>query len=1112
LKAALAVARLVEQLPVADFNPFGRSGFEPTRLMTTTTVFRCCFASLLRHSARAFLCLTFLLSPALTALRAADAATGAIEGRVFNPATGEYLEKARVSIEGTGLETLTDELGQYYFGNVPAGSAQVKVFYTGLTPQTAAVAVSAGQVAQRDFELARFGTPPAGAKDDTVKLSKFVVSSSREMDGAAIAINEKRFAADIRNVIAADEFGPTADGNVGEILKTVPGVALDYVGGAAMNISLNGVPTGYVPVTMNGFPLASTTATAPTARDVELVNVATNNLSRIEVLHSPTPEMPGNALAGSVNMVPRNAFDRAKPQLMTNIYALMRDDMRSLTRSAGPGPTPNYKVHPGIDFSYIAPVTKNFGFTLSGGTSQQYQPTYFVQAEWRGVGAPTTVAANGTTGFPATTPDKPYMTSYLIRDQPRQSRRSSAGITLDYRFSRYDRVSLSLQAAKFDAQYNERDLTFAINRVQPGNFDLTFTHGDRGAGGGTVTLATANDRDRRNQNLTPSLTYHHDGPIWKAEAGIGTSMSESKIYQMGKGQFGGTVTNRTNAQISFDDIFYLRPGRITVTDGLTGAPIDPYSLATYTVTQGTGNMYSANNVLGAGPGEGLASYTADIQRNAYANVKRDFQWGLPFTLKGGLDARQSVRDYRGGAMTYTYVGPDGRAGSGDENALPFLDPGYSDRDGIYGFPKTQRLSGWKLWDYTKSNPQAFTTNDNNAYRAAVQLSTWAQETISSAYVRADTALLRNRLKLTFGVRGEQTNIDGYGPLNDPTRNYQRNASGAVIDGNPNLAGVQTVPIVPTTDLLGVSKLTFIDRGEHTKKEYLRWFPSINASYNLRENLVARAAYYTSIGRPLYSQYTGSGGTGLVLPDETQAPSPNNRIQVNNVGIKPWSAETYKVSLEYYFERVGLLSIGAFHRNFENFFGSTVIHATPEFLSLYNLDPSTYGGFDVATQFNQPGKVRMEGYDVAYKQALTFLPEWARGVQVFANGAAQRGTGDLVDNFSGFIPKTASWGISLNRPRYSLKVNWNYKSKHRRGAITGTGIPPGTYQWGSKRLFIDIIGEYTLSKNFALFGNIRNLNDTPEDFVRDGPGIPDVAKFRQRDRYGALWIFGLKGTF
>jgi iron complex outermembrane receptor protein len=895
-----------------------------------------------------------------------------------------------------------------------------------------------------------------------------------------------------------------ADGNVGEILKTVPGVALDYVGGAAMNISLNGVPSGYVPVTMNGFPLASTTASAPTGRDVELINVATNNLARIEVLHSPTPEMPGNALAGSVNMVPRSAFERVKPQLTTNVYVLMRDDVRTLRETPGPTLGKTYKIHPGFDFSYVAPVNKNFGYTLSGGTSQQYQPTYFVQADWRGVSVPTTVAANGTTGFPATTPDKPYLTGYLIRDQPRQSRRSSAGVTLDYKLSRTDRISLSLQAAKFDAQYNQRDLNFAILRVLPGNFSTAFTHGDRGTGAGTLTLSSANDRDRRNASFTPSIVYRHDGPIWKAEAGVGSSFSKSEIYQMGKGQFGGTVATRPNVSISFDDIFYLRPGTVTVTDGTTGAPVDPYNLSSYTLQSASGNMYGANTVLGVGPGEGIANKTTDVQRNAYVNVKRDFQWSVPVTIKTGLDLRQSQRDYRGGAATFTFVGADGRAASGDENAGQFLDPGYSARDGVFGFPKTQRLAVGQAWNFYQANPQSFTKVDNTIYRSAVQLSTWAQEVISSAYIRGDIALLQNRLKLTGGVRAEQTNIKAEGPLTDLTRNYQRSANGTIL----RAANGTPLTILPATDALGVSKLTFLDRGAHAEKEYLRWFPNINASYSLRENLIARAAYYTSIGRPIYSQYAG----GVQLPDETMAASPNNRIVVSNVAIKPWSAKTTKVSLEYYFERVGLVSIGAFRRDFENFFGSTVFAATPEFLSLYNLDPATYGAFDVATQYNIPASVRMEGYDVAYKQALTFLPEWARGVQVFANGAVQRGTGEAVDNFSGFIPKTASWGISLNRPSYSLKVNWNYKSKHRRLPITGASIPPGTYVFGSKRLFVDIIAEYKLTSHFALFGNIRNLGDTPEDFARDGPGIPDVAKFRQRDRYGALWIFGLKGTF
>ena len=42
---------------------------------------------------------------------------------------------------------------------------------------------------------------------EVVKLESLVVSSSREMDGAAIAINEQRFAPNVVNVVSADEFG-----------------------------------------------------------------------------------------------------------------------------------------------------------------------------------------------------------------------------------------------------------------------------------------------------------------------------------------------------------------------------------------------------------------------------------------------------------------------------------------------------------------------------------------------------------------------------------------------------------------------------------------------------------------------------------------------------------------------------------------------------------------------------------------------------------------------------------------------------------------------------------------------------------------------------------------
>ncbi|MGH7947215.1 MAG: TonB-dependent receptor domain-containing protein [Opitutaceae bacterium] len=123
-------------------------------------------------------------------------------------------------------------------------------------------------------------------------------------------------------------------------------------------------------------------------------------------------------------------------------------------------------------------------------------------------------------------------------------------------------------------------------------------------------------------------------------------------------------------------------------------------------------------------------------------------------------------------------------------------------------------------------------------------------------------------------------------------------------------------------------MTLIDRGAHARKEYLRFFPSLNASFNVRDNLVARVAVYTSVGRPNFNQYSG----GITLPDVESPPGDTNQIVVNNAAIKAWSAKTSNVTLEYYFDRVGLVSVGAFRRDIENFFGRTMFDATPEFLA------------------------------------------------------------------------------------------------------------------------------------------------------------------------------------
>src|SRR5262245_36517835 len=97
-------------------------------------------------SLRLHLFLGLVIAATFVGPRARAAATGGIiEGRVLNIATGAYLENARVSVEGSTRAAFTNNVGEYRLADVPAGVVTLRVFFTGLAPQTTTLDVTAGR-------------------------------------------------------------------------------------------------------------------------------------------------------------------------------------------------------------------------------------------------------------------------------------------------------------------------------------------------------------------------------------------------------------------------------------------------------------------------------------------------------------------------------------------------------------------------------------------------------------------------------------------------------------------------------------------------------------------------------------------------------------------------------------------------------------------------------------------------------------------------------------------------------------------------------------------------------------------------------------------------------
>jgi iron complex outermembrane receptor protein len=1029
---------------------------------------------------------------------AEPSATGTIEGRVNNTVTGEYVKGARVTIVGTSIEAFSDPIGQYRLKQVPPGAAEIEVFFTGIGRYTETVQVGPGETVRRNINIgADSAAEKASRSDETIKLEKYVVSTSKELERSAIAINETRFASNIKSVYAVEEFGNITEGNVGEILKYIPGLTPDSAAGEAGAISMGGAPPNAVPVTLGGMSLATGAANGTTGasggmgRQVQFEQFSVNNIARVEVNRSPTPEQPGNSLAGSINLVQRSAFEYSKPVFEYSVYASTRGSPRhSLEKTPGPFESPTRKAVPGFTFNYIKPVNDRFGFTVSGGTDKRLSFTDQVSHTWRGVGA----ASNGTL-FPDPVVGHPYLTTFANNMGTSSVERYNIGVSADYKLTDYDRISFSYFHAHFNNTYRNRVRTFTIDQVLPGDYSDTFTHGAVGRGS-IQTMAGANAKITDTD--TPAIVYRHDGPVWKIESGLGYARAANKYLDFDDGILGTLFARRTGVTIAFDGINGIRPDTINVSDGTTGAAINPSLLGSYTLN-------TASSV---------ARRALDEQRTAFVNVQRDFELSSEhhLRLKAGLDLREQKRDYRMINPVYTYVGPDGRATStpadplgSDDGAAPLLDESISQRYAPFDFGQIQWLNLVKGHELFTSHPEYFTTSENSNYRARVTNSKAADEGIYSGYVRGDLTLFR-RLKIVGGVRAEVTQVEAVGPQNDPTGNYQRDSSGNIVrdsGGNPVL-------IVPTTNALGVSQRTYIERGQKAEKEYLRLFPSLNASYELGQNMVVRAAYSTAIGRPDFNQYAG----GITLPDTNQPPGGSNVIVVNNAGIKPWTAETFSARIEYYFPKVGQFSVGAFHRTFTNFFTGTTVAPTEEFLALYGLDPDVYGQYNVSTQLNLPGKVVTTGYDFEYKQALTFLPHWARGIQVFANGTFLNVPIEASTPFASAnnSTKTGSGGLSFTREKFVFRINYTTRNKSRQTPVTGRGIEAGTYNWIKGRAYLDIHADYYFRKELGLFLSVRNATNTNEDREISGPSTPSTAQFLFRQNYGAVWQIGIRGKF
>jgi len=324
---------------------------------------------------RVRLCLTLIGAGLLPAALLAQAGTGVITGRVYNPATQEYVRNAEVRVDGTSLITGTTDGGYYRLANVPEGAVTVTVNYTGYASKSETVNVTAGQTATRDFEI--LSTQLRSADGDTIALEAYVVSSEREGNSKAIMSQKKNM--NITTSVASDIFGDVTDGNVGEFLKFLPGVDLDYVESETRGPRLSGMDAQYVGVSFDGVKLASADAnrTGDLGRATSFEAFSISSIESIEINLTSSPDQDADAPAGNIDLKTKRAFDRKGRRVGYNFSLNLNSEEFHLGKTYGPGGNKEYKARPNYSFEYSDVfLNKRLGIVASINHVDSYTEQY----------------------------------------------------------------------------------------------------------------------------------------------------------------------------------------------------------------------------------------------------------------------------------------------------------------------------------------------------------------------------------------------------------------------------------------------------------------------------------------------------------------------------------------------------------------------------------------------------------------------------------------------------------------------------------------------------------------------------------------------------------------
>ncbi len=863
------------------------------------------------------------------------------------------------------------------------------------------------------------------------ELAEVVVTGFRE--SLRSAIETKRNANDIVDVVKAEDIAKFPDLNLAESLQRIPGVAIDRDGGEGRSITVRGLGPDFTRIRLNGMEALATTGGTDSSgganrgRGFDFQIFASELFSSLTVRKSASASVEEGSLGATVDLRTGRAFDYSGPVFAVSGQAGYND----LARKSDPRATLmlsnrflDNKLGALFSVAYSNKTTINEGSSSGRWENGITQSTGLI---FRGLTAASPISLNY----------HPRIPRYgrLVYDQKR------LGMTTSLQFQATPSTLLNLDAlyAKQDGSRSEQYLEIiSFSRGGQGNPQTTIVNPVVAASGDIVS-ATFNGVDARTENRLDvytnkfsqlALTLEQefgDRTKLKVLAGRSRSSSDNPI------QTTVTLDRYDSNGYSYD---YSQNNRV---------PGFNYG---FDVANPASWQFSASTALGDAS---LIRMRPNRTDNNFDNVTAELGFRITDAVKlnGGLAWKK-----------YDFVTTEARRSSTTEATTVALPTGTSVAQ------VSSLLTGFgRGFGIPAGTPTSWVMPSIDAIASLYDINC---NCINSF---GDFRLSPNFASAPGGNRNiGETDKSAFVQLD-----FSSHIGDMPLRGNVGVRYVKTAELAQ-----GYIGTTYVAVGQ----DYSDTLPSGNLTLEFKPNLLARLAAAKVMSRPQLPNLT-PGASNF----STQA----NTLTNGNPLLQPFRAKTADLSFEWYPDKDTLLSVGFFYKDIGTFIQTLVTSipfgATGLPLTLLPASQTAATVYTVTQPINTSGGP-LKGFELSAQRPFNFLPGFWRHLGGIANYTRVSSKIDYVLTTSATAGSTftsanlinlspTSWNLVLywENDKFSTRVTETYRDRY----LSQVPAPSGNDVRGKAATHnVDFQATYNFSKQLSVSLQGINLTDQADD--------------------------------